>query len=48
MAKAYVKVTKTTVKTKSNTSKTKTSNGKRGNSNKCPVCGKFMGSSRNG
>ena len=37
-SKAYVKVTKTTTRTK------KKNKGKVGNPNKCPVCGKFMGS----
>lgn len=43
MSKAQVKVKR--VRTK-RTVKVKKSN--RGNPNKCPVCGKFMGSGKNG
>lgn len=46
MAKASVKVTRTKTTTQRKTrAKVKKDSGKRGNPNKCPVCGKFMGSS---
>lgn len=46
MAKSSIKVTKTNsyFKIKSK----KSGNGKKGNPNKCPVCGKFMGSGKSG
>lgn len=55
-SKAYVKVTRVTTRTKKNTSSksstskssTKSGSSKSGNPNKCPVCGKFMGSGSHG
>lgn len=41
MSRASVKVTKTRTTTRT---RTRVKKGKRGNPNKCPVCGKFMGS----
>lgn len=42
MAKASVKVTKTTRKTVTKAKVGKARNKSGGNPNKCPVCGKFM------
>lgn len=46
MAKASVKVTKSLVKKTVKVGKSR--NKSKGNPNKCPVCGKFMGSGSRG
>lgn len=43
-SRAHVRVTKTKTVTKTRT--TTKSRKKRGNPNKCPVCGKFMGNGK--
>ena len=48
MANARVKVTKSTKRTVTKTKVGKSRNKSRGNPNKCPVCGKFVGSGKNG
>lgn len=45
-SKAYVKVTKITTRTKAKINKSR--NKSKGNPNRCPVCGKFMGSGSHG
>ena len=45
MAKASVKKTRTT---KRSVARVKKSGRRKGNPNKCPVCGKFMGSGNRG
>lgn len=42
MAKSSIKVTKTNTYFKTKSKK----NAKKGNPNKCPICGKFMGSGK--
>lgn len=48
MAKAKIHVTKTRTITRSKIKVPKNGNRKGGNSKKCPVCGKFMGSGKHG
>lgn len=48
MAKANVKVMKSTKRTATTTKIGKSRNKSKGNPNKCPVCGKFMGSGSRG
>lgn len=48
MPKASVKVTKTSKRTVTKTRVGKLRNKQKGNPNKCPVCGKFMGSGSHG
>lgn len=48
MAKASVKVTKSTRRVVTKTKVGKSRNKLRGNPNKCPICGKFVGSGKNG
>lgn len=48
MAKASIHVTKTRTITRSKVKVPKNGNKHGGNSKKCPVCGKFMGSGKHG
>lgn len=45
-SRAHVRVTKTKTVSKTKTTTTKRTRKKRGNPNKCPVCGKFMGNGK--
>lgn len=46
MAKASIRVRKSKTVTTSRVRVKKNEKGKRGNPNKCPVCGKFMGNGK--
>ena len=46
MAKASVRVRRSKTVTTARTKVRKDGKGKRGNPNKCPVCGKFMGNGK--
>lgn len=46
MAKASVRVSKTTTRTTAKVGKSRNKSG--GNKHKCPICGKFMGSGKHG
>lgn len=48
MSKASIHVTKTRTLTRSKAKVSKNGNKHVGNSKKCPVCGKFMGSGKHG
>lgn len=48
MARASVSVKKTSSRTVTRTKVGKSRNKQKGNPNKCPVCGKFMGSGSHG
>lgn len=48
MAKASIHVTKTKTTTKTVAKVGKSRNKQKGNPNRCPVCGKFMGNGKSG
>ena len=48
MARVSIKVTKSAKRTVTKTKVGKSRNKSKGNPNKCPICGKFVGSGKNG